>query len=227
MRGNARFPSSLCYNGVMKITKLEHSGVILEKNGKKLVFDPVEFAGTLPALRDVVAIIITHLHSDHLQPEKITAIMDLNPGARIFAPEDALDQLPNATVVAGGDEMNIEGFELKFFGKDHASVMAGKVPCDNIGVVVDGKLTNPGDSFDLLELDGEVETLLVPEVAPWAKISETIEFMKIAKPRIVIPVHDGLLSEMGKEIYDRLLGGACESIGAEFAPLNIGESMEI
>lgn len=211
----------------MQVTKLEHSGMILDKGGKKIVFDPVEYTATLPELHDVVAIIITHAHADHLQPERIAAIMDLNPEAKIYAPEDALALSPNAAVVAGGDEIDIEGFNLKFFSKDHASVFAGKIPCRNIGVVVDDKLTNPGDSFDLLELDGVVETLLVPEVAPWAKISETIEFMKIAKPKIVIPVHNALLSEMGKNIYDNLLRGACAEMGAEFAPLSIGESIDI
>lgn len=230
----------------MKLTKLEHSGIVLEKGGKKLVFDPVEFAATLPELDQVVAIVITHMHSDHLQPERLAAILDRNPGTKIFAPADAAEAILNApgtadvTVVAGGDEVFVggdeavegfvgerEGFKLEFFGEDHASVMAGKVPCQNIGVVVDGKLINPGDSFDLLEMNGTVETLLVPEVAPWAKISETTEFMKLAKPRIVVPVHDGLLSEMGKTIYDNLLRAACEGMGAKFAPLGIGESIEI
>lgn len=245
----------------MKLTKLEHSGIVLEKGGKKLVFDPVEFAATLPELSGVVAIVITHMHSDHLQPERLAAILDRNPGAKIFTPADAAEAILNAlgtadvTVVAGGDEIFVggdevaidgdeaaisgktetiegfvgekEGFKLEFFGKDHASVMAGKVPCQNIGVVVDGKLTNPGDSFDLLEMNGAAEALLVPEVAPWAKISETTEFIKLAKPQIVVPVHDGLLSEMGKTIYDNLLRAACEGIGAKFAPLEIGESIEI
>ncbi len=211
----------------MQLTKLEHSGIILEKDGHKLVFDPVQYADTLPELHNVAAIIITHVHADHLQPECISAIMDLNPEARIYAPEDAAAQLPNAILVSGGDEAEVTGFKLQFFGKDHASVIAGKVPCENIGVVVDGLLTNPGDSFDLLELNGAVETLLVPEVAPWTKMSETIEFMKIAKPKIVIPVHDALLTVMGKTIYDNLLRGACIEIGAEFAPLSVGESIDI
>lgn len=232
----------------MKLTKLEHSGIVLEKGGEKLVFDPVEFAATLPELSGVVAIIITHLHGDHFQPEKISAILDRNPEAKIFAPEDAATAIRNAlgvanvTVVAGGDEAfvggdavangevfagNQEGFKLEFFGKDHASVVVGKIPCQNIGVVVDGELTNPGDSFDLLEMNGAVDVLLVPEVAPWAKISETMEFIKIAKPRLVVPVHDGLLSEMGKTIYDNLLRATCGEIGTEFAPLGIGENIEI
>lgn len=211
----------------MQLTKLEHSGIVLDKNGKKLVFDPVEYEDTLPELHGVVAIIITHVHSDHLQLERISAILDLNPEAKVIAPEDAAGILPNVILVAGGDEMDVDGFNLKFFGRDHASILAGKVPCDNIGVVADDILTNPGDSFDLLELNGSVETLLVPEAAPWAKVSETIEFMKIAKPKIVIPVHDAILSSMGKTIYDNWIRNACEEIGAEFAGLSVGESIDI
>lgn len=211
----------------MRVTKLEHSGIILEKAGKKIVFDPVEFAQTLPELHDVVAIIITHVHADHLQPEKVSAILDLNPNAKVIAPADAAETLPDAIIVAGGDEMEIEGFDLKFFGKDHASVYAGKVPCDNIGVVVDDQVTNPGDSFDLLELAGVVEVLLLPEVAPWTKMSETVEFLKIAKPKMMIPIHDGLLSPMGKNIYDNLLRATCAEMKIEFAGLAIGESIDI
>lgn len=211
----------------MKITKLEHSGVIVEKEGKKIVFDPVEFARTLPEVTGVAAIVITHLHGDHLQPEKVQENLARNAEAVVFAPEDAAAQLPQATVVQGGERAEVAGFTLEFFGKDHASIVAGKVPCQNIGVVVDGQLTNPGDSFDLLEVGGIVDTLLVPEVAPWAKLAETNEFIRVAKPRKVVPVHDGLLSEMGKSIYDNLLRATCQDLGVEFAPLAIEESIEI
>lgn len=211
----------------MQVTKFEHSCIVVEKDGKKLIFDPVEFAETLPEFDKVAAIVITHIHSDHLQPERIAAILDANPEAKVFAPKDAGTLLPDAILVKGGEEVEVEGFNLKFFGKNHAEVFEGKVPCDNIGIVVNDRLTNPGDSFDLLELNGAIEALLVPEAAPWAKMSETIDFVKLAKPKFVIPVHDGVLSDMGKTIYNNLLRVACEEIGAEFAPLNVGESMDI
>ncbi len=211
----------------MFVTKLEHSGMIVEVNGKKLVFDPVEFAETLPELREVVAVVITHGHADHLQPEKVAAILDLNPEAKVFAPADAVADLPNAIVVQGGEEVEVEGFNLKFFGKDHAEVLTGKVPCQNIGVVVNDRLENPGDSFDLLNVDDAHEVLLVPEVAPWCKVVENMEFIKLAKPKMVIPVHDGLLSAMGKPIYDNFLRMAAEEVGAEFAPLGVGETVEL
>lgn len=211
----------------MKITKLEHSGIVLEKNGRKLVFDPVEYAGGLPRLENVEAIIITHIHADHLQKDNLERILKDNPDASIIAPKDAGGVLPNAVLVKSGDKTNIGGFDLEFFGQDHASVIDGKVPCNNIGVVVDSKLVNPGDSFDLPLMDGEIEVLFLPEVAPWAKISETIDFMKSVKPQKVIPVHDGLLSAMGKSIYNRLLENACTEIGAKLMELDAGDNIEI
>ncbi len=211
----------------MQVTKFEHSCVVLEKGGKKLIFDPVEYAETLPDFDNVVAVVITHIHADHLQPERIAVILESNPEAKVIAPKDAAELLPNAILVEGGEEMQIEEFNLKFFGKNHAEVFEGKVPCENIGVVVNERLTNPGDSFDLLELNGRVEALLVPEAAPWTKMSETVGFIKLAKPGFVIPVHDAVLSEMGKNIYNNLMRAACVEIGAEFAPLSIGESMDI
>lgn len=211
----------------MKITKLEHSGIVLEKNGRKLVFDPVEYAGALPRLENVEAIIITHIHADHLQKDNLERILKDNPNANIIAPKDAGGVLPNAVLVKSGDKTNIGGFDLELFGQDHASVIDGKVPCNNIGVVVDGKLVNPGDSFDLPLMNDETEVLFLPEVAPWAKISETIDFMKSVKPQKVIPVHDGLLSAMGKSIYNRLLENACTEIGAKLMELDAGDNIEI
>lgn len=209
----------------MQITKLEHSGIIIEKSGKKIVFDPVEFAETLPKLENVVAIIITHAHSDHLQPDKISAILDLNPTAKVFAPQDALELLPDATVAASGEEIEVDGFHLQFFGKDHAAIFTGKVPCANLGVVVDDVFTNPGDSLDLP--DNTINVLCVPEAAPWEKISETVQYVKTAQPQVVIPVHNGILSDMGKTIYNNFLRNICEDLGITFAPLAVGETIDL
>ena len=49
----------------MKITKLEHSGLVIEKDGQNLVFDPVEFTGIIPKIENVAAVVITHKHGDH------------------------------------------------------------------------------------------------------------------------------------------------------------------
>ena len=150
----------------MKITKFEHSGLAIEKDGKVLVFDPVEFTEKIPALLGVVGIVITHKHGDHLQPAVIERILSANPEAELICSEETLASLPNASVARAGDVREVGDFKLEFFGKNHAEIIPGQIPCDNIGVVIDGIVVNPGDSFDLP--NGPVRVLLTPIAAPFS-----------------------------------------------------------
>lgn len=211
----------------MKFTKLEHSGCVIEKDGARIVCDPVEFEVSLPELDNVVALVITHKHGDHLQPENIAAILDRNPGVRIFTTADAVSEIPNAEVVKNGDVVNVGEFELRFFGENHAAIVPGKIPCQNIGVVVDGKIVNPGDSFDMPNDVVRPEILLAPSSAPWCKVCEGMEYIKLARPKLAVPVHNAVLSELGNGFNNNWLRTACEEVGAELAPLKIGESVEI
>lgn len=212
----------------MRITKLEHSGCVVEENGKKIICDPVQFETTLPEFTNVIAIVLTHKHPDHFQSEQISAIVDLNPEVRIFAPVDIeVDEIAGRPVekVEDGVVQDLGGLKLRFFGRDHAAIVPGKVPCRNIGVVVNEKLVNPGDSFDLPAMDGRVEILLVPSAAPWCKVNEGMEYIRAVKPQMVIPVHNAVLSELGNGFNNNWLRTACEEVGAQFAPLSIGESV--
>ena len=212
----------------MKITKLEHSGMVLEKNGRSLVFDPVEIDAHLPELHDVELIVITHKHGDHLQPQAIERILQQNPGARVLTTQDAASEIPGAEAHKGGENIATENFSLKFFGQNHASIVPGVVPCENLGVVVDDVVMNPGDSFDVpAGMEQGPEVLLVPSASPWNKVSESMEYIKTVRPKIAIPVHNAVLSEFGNGIQNNWLRQACEAVGVQFIPLGINESFEL
>lgn len=221
------FIGTVRYNVGMsiKIIKLEHSGVAIEKDGKIVVFDPVEFTKKLPRLENVAAMIITHKHSDHLQPEVIARITNDNPGVKIFTTNDAVGAISNATAVKAGDHHEIGGFTLDFFGKDHSAIVPGQVPCENIGAVVNGSIVDPGDSFDLPNMRPRL--LFVPIAAPWLKIAESMEFIDRAKPEMVVPVHDALLSELGETISNNWIKMACDGVNAKYAELRSGNSVDI
>lgn len=209
----------------MKITKLEHSGLAIEKGGEILVCDPVEFTQELPDFHNVVAIVITHKHSDHLQPEVLARVLQDNPEAKVFTTIDAAPSINDAIAIRNGDTYNVGGFKLDFFGKDHAAIIPGQIPCENIGVIVDDRIVNPGDSFDLPNMKPEI--LFVPISAPWLKISESIDFIKKVRPRIVIPDHDALLSELGRTISNSWMKKSCDSVGANFTHLKPRGSIEL
>lgn len=210
----------------MKLTKLEHSGIILEKDGQKLVFDPVEFVNQLPELQNVAAVIITHKHFNHLQMDALQKIMATNPEAKIVGPEDLTVEFPQFITAKNGDELEINGFRLHFSGHDHGLVFGGVMPCQNLGVIVDGCVMNPGDSFDQPAVEN-ADVLLVPEVAPWWNVADCTKFITEIKPKIAIPVHDALLSPFGKQVFDGGLKATCEKVGANWVPLKPGDSLEI
>lgn len=211
----------------MKLTKLEHSGCVIEKDGFKVVCDPVEFETILPELNNVVAIVITHKHGDHLQLERISAILDRNPKAKVLTTEDAALEIPNSKAVGCGDTVVVGGFELKFFGENHAPIVPGKIPCQNLGVVIDDWIVNPGDSFDAPHNIVRAEILLVPSAAPWCKVHEGMEYIKKMRPKFAVPVHNAVLSDLGNDFNNNWLRVTCEEMGAELVPLNIGESIEL
>lgn len=216
----------------MRLTKLEHSGLSLEKDGEVLVFDPVEFTEKLPELTGVIGIIITHQHNDHCQPKKIAQILARNPGTRIYTTEDNTESLANALKVEvsaarPGEDAEIGNFALHFFGGDHAAIIPGQVPCQNLGVEVDDKVINPGDSFDVSGVETKGKVLLAPIAAPWCKISEVADFVRKAEPAVVVPVHDAVLSELGLRYSTAHIASVCRSIGAKFYQLSSGESVEV
>ena len=213
------------YNISMKITKFEHSGISIEENSNLLLIDPVEFDNTLPEFTNVAVIIITHCHDDHCQPELINRIKTTNPEAVIYTAVDNLPNLNGAIAVENGTVQDIAGFHLEFFGKDHASIFEGHIPCSNIGVVVNGMIAHPGDSFDLPQSKPTI--LLAPVAAPWCKVSETANYIQTVHPDIAIPIHDAVLSPLGKTYNNNNLKNFAAQIGIQYIPLNPGDDFTI
>ncbi len=64
----------------MRLTKLEHACVRLEKNGTTVVVDPGTW--TDPGVLDgAAAVLVTHEHADHLNADALRAALTANRGA--------------------------------------------------------------------------------------------------------------------------------------------------
>ena len=212
----------------MKIIKLEHSGLAIEKANQTILIDPVEFTEKLPThlFGSVVAIIITHKHDDHCQPAVIGNILAANPSAAVFTTADTTSLIVGSIVVKSGETREVSGFKIQFFGQSHAAILEDQIPCDNLGVVIDDIFADPGDSFDQPPIE-HPKALCVPLSAPWAKISDAAKFIKNIKPEVVIPVHDAVLSDMGKTYNNSWLKSFCDSLGIQFVPLTITGSIDV
>src|SRR3712207_5736369 len=81
----------------MLITHLGHAAVLVETDNARILIDPGNFSDTWHQLTELDAVLITHQHPDHLDPEHLPSLLAANPGARVFAEPSVLTQ------VAAGD----------------------------------------------------------------------------------------------------------------------------
>ncbi|GAB3605697.1 MBL fold metallo-hydrolase [Conyzicola nivalis] len=211
----------------MKLTKHEHATLVLEKANETLVVDPGAFTLPLTEVRHVVAIVITHEHPDHWTPEQLDRILEMNPDAKIYGPQGvaiAASAYP-VIVVRDGDEIAAGGFTLRFFGEKHAVIHSSLPTIDNVGVLVDGAVFYPGDSFTIPPV--EVDVLAVPAGAPWLKIGEAIDYVAAVKPKRSFPTHQMVLSVIGSNMANDRIKAVTEANGGEFFPLEPGQSLEL
>ena len=152
----------------MRLTKLGHACVRLEKDGRTLVLDPGAF--TEPeALDGADAVLITHEHFDHFEEGRLRAAAEANPGLRIWTNGAVADQLTGlgegrVRRVGHGDTFTAEGFEVEVHGEWHAQIHPEIPLVGNVGFLVDGQVFHPGDALTVPER--EVDTLLLPVHAP-------------------------------------------------------------
>ncbi|MEW2287789.1 MBL fold metallo-hydrolase [Streptomyces sp. NPDC047841] len=193
----------------MKLTKKSHACVRLEKEGQTLVIDPGGFSEEDAAL-GADAILVTHEHPDHFDEFRLRAAMENNPAARIWTLKSVADQVEAAFpgrvhTVGHGDTFTAAGFDVQVHGELHAVIHPDIPRITNVGYLIDGgKVFHPGDA---LTVPGEpVETLLLPVMAPWNKISEVIDYVREVGPRRAYDVHDALLTDLALPLYEGHLG---------------------
>jgi L-ascorbate metabolism protein UlaG (beta-lactamase superfamily) len=212
----------------MKLTKMEHSALLVELGGQKLFVDPGSFTTALTETAGTVAVVITHEHADHWTPEQLDRILAMSPDAVIYGPAGVAAAAADydITVVKAGDTVEAGPFTMRFFGGTHAVIHPSIPVVDNIGVLINNELYYAGDSFVVPE-GVEVGTLAVPAGAPWLKISEVIDYILAVKPKRSFPVHEMLLSRAGKDMSNGRIKTATEQNGGEFFAIEPHESLDL
>ncbi|MFF8598332.1 MBL fold metallo-hydrolase [Streptomyces sp. NPDC015232] len=210
----------------MKLTKNTHACVRLEKDGRTLVIDPGMFTEEDAALGADV-LLVTHEHPDHFDEGRLRAALDGNPAAELWTLRSVAEQLKAAFpgrvhTVGDGDAFEAGGFDVQVHGELHAVIHPDIPRITNVGFLVDGAVFHPGDA---LTVPGRpVETLFLPVMAPWNKISEVIDYVREVKPARAYDIHDALLTDLARPIYDRQIGALGGTDHRRLAP---GDSADI
>ncbi|GAA1583359.1 MBL fold metallo-hydrolase [Actinomadura kijaniata] len=213
----------------MRLTKLGHACVRLQKDDRTLVIDPGAFSGAAEALAAADAVLITHEHFDHFDADALRKAMAEDPALEVWTSRVVAENLADlggrVHQVGHGDAVTVAGFEIHVYGREHEILRPDVPPIPNTGFLVDGEVFHPGDALTVP--DEPVRTLCLPGNAPWMKIPELYDYSAEVNPERAFVIHDGLLNDIGLNVMNTHVGAAGERIGREFRRLAPGESVEL
>lgn len=192
----------------MRITHLGHSCVLVEAADARILIDPGNFSDAWHGLTGLTAILVTHAHPDHVDPEHIEELVNANSGAICRAEKGAAAAVPqlDADPIMPGDIIEVGGARIEAVGGQHAVIHRDIPRIGNVGYLVGEGLGtilfHPGDELD--ETPHGVDVLACPAYGPWAAMKETVDFARAVGARDGFLIHDGLLNERGwRTAFDR------------------------
>lgn len=182
----------------MKNAKIGHCCFVIEDAGKKILTDPGAWTIAQNELKGIDIILITHEHADHFHIDSLKIVLANNPTSIIITntrvAELISEQEITATVTVVEDLQSITACKIDIagYGTEHAITYPSIQPVMNTGYLIQKRFFLPGDAF--VQPSIPIEILGMPMIGPWMKLSESIDWALKVKPKVCIPIHDGMLN---------------------------------
>lgn len=210
----------------MKVTKYPQSCLIIEEQGKRIVIDPGALVSDKFAAQDLLpldAILITHEHEDHADPELIRGLVGASHMQVIanLSTKNLLGDLVTQ-VVTDNEEFEAAGVKIVARELPHCLMVDGSAGPQNTGYVVDGVFFHAGDGIKLDNL--QVQAAAIPIAGPDISVRDVFDFIKQLRCTTVVPIHYDYFLE-----NPNLLAGIGEGTlkDVRFVVLDDGQSAEL
>jgi L-ascorbate metabolism protein UlaG (beta-lactamase superfamily) len=199
--------------GTVKITPIYHATLRIEAGGRTIYVDPARPANLAGAPKADL-ILITHTHSDHLDPLSIDALRQ--PGTEIWGPQAAAPALPGMHRIANGESHIWEGWTIE--AVPMYNLVRGPAPgrlyhrkgegngyiltYGGLRIYISGDTENTPELRALKNIDIAFVCMNLPyTMTP----EEAAEGVKAFHPKVVIPYH---YSGTDLRIFQHLLQGS-------------------
>jgi L-ascorbate metabolism protein UlaG (beta-lactamase superfamily) len=206
----------------MNITHFGHACVLVEMDGIRTLIDSGAYSTEFEDVVDLDLVLTTHEHRDHVDPERLAALLERNPAAQLVTIAAVAAALPNAlavTIIEPAHTLTFGDLAVEAVGGDHALIHALVPNVGNTGFFLGGRLLHPDDSFDAAP--SSVDVLLLPAGGPRMRLQEAIDFERAIAPRVSIPIHEADLAQVHQVLHYQLLENLAPE-GTTFVALDHG-----
>jgi L-ascorbate metabolism protein UlaG (beta-lactamase superfamily) len=209
----------------MKITKYEHSCLVVQEQGYRIIIDPGNYSYdsgllNIADLGSLDYIVITHEHQDHYHVPFLQELLSIYPKAKVVTNNSLAASLQSINIHANEDTPDFIKTEVI----PHEQVFGMGQMAENIQVDLFGILSHPGDSFSMNQSS---KVLALPLQAPWGSTTEALALVDRLQPEVVLPIHDWHWKDEARKGYYAWIGKYLAGKNIKFLNIESGEKVEV
>lgn len=211
----------------MNITKLVHSCVLIENNGKKILVDPGNYSWQNQTVKNsdfsnINSVVITHNHPDHFYDEFVKHVAAESPNAMWYGTQEVVSELENMGIRASTTSQNQD---ITFIESNHADLSPWfNTQPQHTSYVLFGDVLVSGDCQTLTDMHGARILASAINGGPWGGV---VGFCKMVaqmptRPQVVLPLHDWHWNQEARSAIYARLAEVLKNYDATFVPLENG-----
>jgi L-ascorbate metabolism protein UlaG (beta-lactamase superfamily) len=196
----------------MRVTHWGHACLVVEKQTldgvtRRVLLDPGNLSLDLSEAGPVDAVLVTHVHEDHLDLARLQAVLTASRTAIPTGPPAVVDTAAGHALrtleISEPGSVRVADLTVQVLPGPHETIHDALPTVDNVSYYFADDLLAPGDAWTVPT--DPVDVLLLPIGAPWLKLAESVDYLRAVGPRVAVPIHQAGLARAHQQLHIGLL----------------------